>query len=988
MPHATRLSILLLLAAPLFAQIKQAGDPYQTWPHHGDCWLLTDQEGAFLPAGTVLTDFPVLLRLQQPNFDFTQAQPHGEDLRLADADNHALHFEIEQWDASNGTAAVWVLVPKIDGNTRQRLRLYWGNAAARSESDGKAVFGAFNGYVTALHLDASLQDAVGTVQLQDQGTTSTAGMIGAARHLDGNNGIFGGDNITGLPSGAGDSTTEVWFRPERTNTTVIAWGKEQRPGKVMFNLLSPPHMAIQCYFADVDSKRPVVMFEWLHAVHTYHKNDSRIYLNGALEGAATPLLDIPKTVRLDIGGWHGHGFRGDIDEVRISNVVRTKEWLKLQYENQRELQTLVGPIVAPGDTFAASVAMLTIDEGKSATITAKAGLAQKITWLLQRDGKETVLAIDRLDVTFAPGRVTGEQAMALQLRAVYPNETRTIDVPITILDAIPDPQFTLVGPAQWDGRTQLKLTPKITNAAALPSKGATLRSAWRIDGLATVHHIDDNTLVLERGQQSGAMTISLALDNGGAVVMQQVVIQVTEPANNPYVAAPKANELPEDHRCYARRRGGDGELVCRGTLDAAADIVFLRVLQDGKPYRDVRGALGPGRQYDITVPLSPALVHYKAELGTVTSGVTKILHTADDLICGDVIMIDGQSNALATDFGEPTLPDTSEWLRTFGSTSGDPDAARQHIWGKAICRATEHSTLEIGSWGLELGMRWIAAHQVPVCIMNGAAGGTRIDQHQRNEADPTDVSTIYGRLLWRMREAKLTHGIRAILWHQGESDQGADGPTGGFGYETYRQFFIAMAAGWQRDYPNVEHTYVFQIWPKACAMGFDGSDNRLREVQRQLPRYFSRLSMMSTLGIDPPGGCHFPHAGWFEFARLIQPLMERDLYGAQPTTSITPPDLVRASFLDTEHRRIALDFDQPVVFDKALVKDFHLGGKSGQVARGECEGNRLVLELTEATNASVITYLDGDHWDNKRLLRGKNGIAALTFCEVPIESMR
>ena len=64
----------------------------------------------------------------------------------------------------------------------------------------------------------------------------------------------------------------------------------------------------------------------------------------------------------------------------------------------------------------------------------------------------------------------------------------------------------------------------------------------------------------------------------------------------------------------------------------------------------------------------------------------------------------------------------------------------------------------------------IETHKVPICIINGAQGGTRIDQHQRNEADPTDVSTIYGRLLWRLQQAKLTHGVRAVLWHQGEND--------------------------------------------------------------------------------------------------------------------------------------------------------------------------------------------------------------------------
>ena len=105
-----------------------------------------------------------------------------------------------------------------------------------------------------------------------------------------------------------------------------------------------------------------------------------------------------------------------------------------------------------------------------------------------------------------------------------------------------------------------------------------------------------------------------------------------------------------------------------------------------------------------------------------------------------------------------------------------------------------------------------------------------------------------------MQQARLTHGIRAIIWHQGENDQGADGPTGGYGWETYQQYFIDMSAAWKEDLPNIQHYYVFQIWPNACSMGgSQGSGDRLREVQRTLPRLYSNMGIMSTLGIKPPG---------------------------------------------------------------------------------------------------------------------------------------
>lgn len=276
--------------------------------------------------------------------------------------------------------------------------------------------------------------------------------------------------------------------------------------------------------------------------------------------------------------------------------------------------------------------------------------------------------------------------------------------------------------------------------------------------------------------------------------------------------------------------------------------------------------------------------------------------------------------------------------------------------------------------------------KIPICILNGAVGGTRIDQHQRNPMEPEDVNSIYGRLLWRVRQARLTHGIRGILWHQGENDQGADGPTGGYGWETYQHYFVEMSAAWKQDYPNLQRYYLFQIWPKACAMGIKGSDNRLREVQRRLPALYSHMSIMSTLGIKPPGGCHFPPAGYAELARLVCPLLERDNYGRVFPQSITPPDLKRVAFTGKKRDEIALEFDQPMVWSDALTSQFTLDGAPGKVISGRVAGNVLTLKLNASTTAKRLTYLDSESWSENNLLYGQNGIAALTFCEVPIAS--
>ena len=79
----------------------------------------------------------------------------------------------------------------------------------------------------------------------------------------------------------------------------------------------------------------------------------------------------------------------------------------------------------------------------------------------------------------------------------------------------------------------------------------------------------------------------------------------------------------------------------------------------------------------------------------------------------------------------------------------------------------------IGVWGMALARNLLENYHIPICILNGAVGGTRIDQHQANPADHYAAGSrysIYANLITRVAAAKLTHGIRGALWHQGEAD--------------------------------------------------------------------------------------------------------------------------------------------------------------------------------------------------------------------------
>jgi hypothetical protein len=244
---------------------------------------------------------------------------------------------------------------------------------------------------------------------------------------------------------------------------------------------------------------------------------------------------------------------------------------------------------------------------------------------------------------------------------------------------------------------------------------------------------------------------------------------------------------------------------------------------------------------------------------------------------------------------------------------------------------------------------------------------------------------IYANLKKRVVAARLTHGIRGVLWHQGEADQGFDGPNNCYGCETYQQYWIDLTAAWKQDYPNIRNYYVYQIYPNACSQGGNRHSDKLRDVQRLLSRQFSSLSVMPTMNLATGAGCHFNLEDYEQMGSLMVPLIERDACGVTFDKPVTAADLTKASFVSDKKDEIVLEFDQAMLWDDAQAVQFYLDGEAGKVLSGTSSGTQIILKLAAPTSAKTITYLTDKKWDPKLLLYGKNGIPALTFCEVPLQ---
>jgi hypothetical protein len=118
---------------------------------------------------TNLTDFAVMVKLTTSNFNFSQAQSAGQDIRFTDSDGTTLlDYEIEAYDSANSTATIWVKVPQIDAtSTTDSIFVYWGNGSA---TDAQSADNTWNSnYKGVYHLN---DNAANTTVTDSSGLTN------------------------------------------------------------------------------------------------------------------------------------------------------------------------------------------------------------------------------------------------------------------------------------------------------------------------------------------------------------------------------------------------------------------------------------------------------------------------------------------------------------------------------------------------------------------------------------------------------------------------------------------------------------------------------------------------------------------------------------------------------------------------------------------------------------------------------------------------
>jgi len=304
-----------------------------------------------------LTNFPVLVVLNESIFGFNYsdfASPNGGDLRFFNYDrSEFLDFEVEKWDTL-GNSYVWVKVPLLY-REMNGIVAEWGNPHETNfppcASNGSTWSENFAGvwhlhYVSSICNDSTANANNGSY---NNVTHIVDGQIDGADDFNGSSSYINAPSTDSLKL-TKDMTVSLWINPDDAMVNwscpvAHAWDDAEDEsgffisyfdGKVRF-MIKTASMGANDWNSNPGF--PATIGAWQHVAGTYNGISIKYYHNGEQKESRAASGNINWNFLPQgfyIGKFHDDNeddyFNGKIDEVRISSVARSADWLWAEKE--------------------------------------------------------------------------------------------------------------------------------------------------------------------------------------------------------------------------------------------------------------------------------------------------------------------------------------------------------------------------------------------------------------------------------------------------------------------------------------------------------------------------------------------------------------------------------------------------------------------------------------------------------------------------------
>jgi len=300
-----------------------------------------------------LLDFPVLISLPSDYDLANDAQDDGDDILFTNAGGtFKLSHEIEYFDDGNGELVAWVKVSSLSSSTDTILYMYYGNASATNQQDAAGVWDSNFKLVTHmrddpdnLHTkDSTVNNNDGTKIGAGQPAVTTSGQIDDAQDFGGGNYEIDHQNSSSLQI-TDSLTIEAWSKPDVTGTYMGIAGKlVEAGGYAGYALVKHDTNYFRFMIASagstdfVSSDSAYADTDWHYVVGRRSGGTNYLYVDGVLQTdtSTQTLSDSGDDFRIgrQYKDYDGRWWDGIIDEVRVSNIDRSAEWIKTSYNNQ------------------------------------------------------------------------------------------------------------------------------------------------------------------------------------------------------------------------------------------------------------------------------------------------------------------------------------------------------------------------------------------------------------------------------------------------------------------------------------------------------------------------------------------------------------------------------------------------------------------------------------------------------------------------------
>jgi hypothetical protein len=285
----------------------------------------------------------------------TYSLSSGVDVVFCSTGGAILPYELVAgtWNGSTGAGEWWIQVPTVSYTTAQTIYLVVGKASATNYSAPASVWSSYLGvWHGGTSSTLTLTDSTGNSTATNHGATAVAGEINGGSNYLGSSSqwLDTGATQTGLTS----FTLEAWVGPTATAQAFPISNRNSSAtgGIFLMDLNSlvnacPGYSSGSSFYYRCSSAAlgGVGVFAQVAATHTAgNSNQIALYINGGLDTAGTTgssgFVTDPgnssTTLQFGRDGADStpYYYTGKLDEVRLSNVVRSADWIKAGYLNQ------------------------------------------------------------------------------------------------------------------------------------------------------------------------------------------------------------------------------------------------------------------------------------------------------------------------------------------------------------------------------------------------------------------------------------------------------------------------------------------------------------------------------------------------------------------------------------------------------------------------------------------------------------------------------